>query len=106
MSVDISFSPLITPEDNLSGDTTLDDTGSDLLSECSKVWTAKHSATVNARVSSSKQLLKSITGKKSLEEINKEEPTVFMEVCNLFIRKYVTYTIAELIINILTTKLK
>lgn len=86
MSLDISLSPRITPaipEDNLTADTTLDDTGSDLLSECSRVWTAKHSDTVNARVSSSKQLLKSVAGKKSLEEVNKEIPTVFMEVCEL-----------------------
>ena len=85
MSVDITLSPQITPaipEDDLTGDTTLDDTGSDLLSECSKVWTTKHSDTVNARVSSSRQLLKSVAGKKSLEEVNKEVPTVFMEVCS------------------------
>ncbi|KAI6659277.1 EF-hand calcium-binding domain-containing protein 5-like isoform X1 [Oopsacas minuta] len=84
MSVDISLSPLTTPvitEDKLNTTVeSLDDTTSDIISECSRVWTAKHSDAVSNRVSSSKQYIKGIAGKKSLEEVSKELPTVFMEV--------------------------
>ena len=85
MSIDVSsprfISPDIPVQDKLDMTTdTLDDTTSDLMSECSKVWTAKHSDVINARISSSKQHLTGTGSKRSLEEMSSELPTVFMEV--------------------------
>ena len=88
MSVNVFPSPLISPdiigEDKLDlTEDTLDDTTSDLVSECSRVWTAKHSEAVNARIYSGKQQLMGTGSKKSLEEMKRELPTVFMEVNGL-----------------------
>ena len=89
MSIEVSSSQLISPDItvgnklDITGDT-LDDTTSDLASECSRVWTARHSDAVNARISTGRQQLVGVGSKKSLEDARKELPTVFMEVHRRF----------------------
>ena len=94
MSVDLSSSPIMHPtirEDELDETTEIPDqasTPSDIFSERSRVWLARHGEAVHSRISSSNQKFTRVVNKKTLKDFEGEKTTVFMEVINQ-IRQYI-----------------